>query len=76
LAIDLDTQEAWVHGWKEAGKALARVRREELRRLTPARALAATENLLALAAETAVPGRRRRTSGLVAQQLLFSRLRP
>jgi hypothetical protein len=76
LAVDLDAQKAWVRRWREAGKALARVRREELRRLTPERALAATENLLALAAEAVVSGRRRRTSGLVAQQRLFSRLRP
>jgi hypothetical protein len=52
-----------------AGQALAEIRREELRRLTDAEALAAAEDLLDLL--RFLPPRQA-TSGLVEQQRLFA----
>jgi hypothetical protein len=76
LTVDLRRQRAWARGWQTAGRALEAVRRAELRALTPERALAATERLLALGAEAGVSAKRRRTSGLVEQQRLFSGAKP
>lgn len=45
----LETQKRWVATWRAAGVALAEVRAEELRSMTPAQALQAAESLLALA---------------------------
>ena len=76
LTVDLGTQRAWARGWQVAGQALESVRRAELRALTAERALVATDRLLSLGAEVALPAKRRRTSGLVEQQRLFSGSRP
>jgi hypothetical protein len=60
----------WVRTWQEAGPRLERVRREELRRLDPQRAIA----LLCGEADYTVPPRAPRpTSGLVEQQRWFRR---
>lgn len=63
---------AVVARWRTAGSALARVHREELRRLTDAEGLTAAEELLSLVGllPTATG-----TSGLVEQQRLFARAR-
>lgn len=69
-----EIQKQWAATWRAAGVALARVRAEELRSMTPTQALQAAESLLALAS----PPRdlpRWRNSGLVEQQQLFRRLR-
>jgi hypothetical protein len=69
-----EIQKQWAATWRAAGVALAEVRAEELRSMTPAQALQAAESLLALAS----PPRdlpRWRSSGLVDQQRLFRRLR-
>lgn len=76
MAGDLETQKAWARTWQATGEALEKIRRAELRALTPEKALLATDNLLSLGAGMALPGRRHGTSGLVEQQRLFARLRP
>ena len=60
----------WVQGWKEAGLRLDRVRREELRRLDPQRAIAL---LCGEADYTRPPRAPRPTSGLIEQQRWFMR---
>ena len=58
----------WVQTWNEAGPELERIRREELRRLDPARAI----SLLCGPADYSVPPRAPKpTSGLVEQQQWF-----
>lgn len=58
----------WVEAWKEAGAELERLRREELRRLDTASAIA----LLCGPADYTVPPRAPKpTSGLVEQQRWF-----
>jgi hypothetical protein len=76
LAADLETQKAWARGWQRAGIALEQVRRDALRAITPAKALAATDDLLSLGAARPVSPARRSSSGLVELQRLLSRLRP
>jgi len=76
VAVDLETQKAWARTWQATGEALEAIRRAELRALTPEKALRATDNLLSLGAGVPLSAERRRTSGLVEQQRLFSRLRP
>ena len=65
----------WMKQWRAAAVALERDRRDALRSLTPERALAASEALLSLADPTRLNDSRRRHSGLVEMQALFSRLR-
>ena len=61
----------WVKTWQEAGPRLERVRRDELRRLDPQRAIA----LLCGEADYTVPPRAPRpTSGLVEQQRWFMKM--
>ncbi|MCX7013848.1 MAG: hypothetical protein NTW86_15075 [Candidatus Sumerlaeota bacterium] len=58
----------WVQAWKEAGEAMERLRREELRRLDARRAI----ELLCGPADYQVPPRAPKpTSGLVEQQFWF-----
>ena len=60
----------WVRAWQQAGQDLERLRREELRRLDPQRALA----LLCGDADYRTPPRQARpTSGLVEQQAWFTK---
>jgi len=73
LAVDLETQKAWARQWQGAGEALARVRRGELRALTPEQALAASDDLLSLGDRLPLPPQRWATSGLVEQQRLLRR---
>ena len=61
---------AWVRAWREAGKEMERLRREELRRLDAQRAIA----LLCGPADYHVaPRAPRPTSGLVEQQAWFQK---
>ena len=60
----------WVQAWELAGPRLERVRREELRRLDPQRAIAL---LCGEADYTRPPRAPRPTSGLVEQQRWFMR---
>ena len=64
-------QAVWMAQWRAAGPALANVHHRELRALSDADALRATEALLSLAADTPLPPERRRYSGLVEQQALL-----
>ena len=58
----------WVRTWQEAGPRLERVRREELRRLDPQRAIALLCGEADYTKPPRVPGP---TSGLVEQQRWF-----
>ena len=69
--LDTGAQREWVRQWKEAGAALAALRRQELLRLSDERALAASETLLSLVTAVTLSHRRRDWSGLVEQQALF-----
>jgi len=60
----------WVQAWREAGQAMERLRREELRRLDGQRAIAL---LCGPADYTAPPRAPRPTSGLVEQQQWFKK---
>ena len=61
----------WVKTWQQAGPQLERVRREELRRLDPQRAIA----ILCGEVDYTVPPRAPRpTSGLVEQQRWFMKM--
>ena len=61
----------WVEAWKEAGPALERLRRDELRRLDPKHAIA----LLCGPADYNVPPRAPQPrSGLTEQQRLFRKM--
>ncbi|MBI4662576.1 MAG: hypothetical protein HY735_27500 [Verrucomicrobia bacterium] len=60
----------WVHAWKQAGDAMQRLRRDELRQLNPQRAIA----LLCGPADYTLPPRSPKpTSGLVEQQRWFKK---
>lgn len=62
----------WVLAWKEAGKFMEALRRDELRRLDPQRAIA----LLCGPADYRTPPRAPKpTSGLVEQQYWFMKAR-
>ncbi len=61
----------WVKTWQEAGPRLERIRREELRRLDPQRAIAL---LCGEADYTVAPRAPRPTSGLVEQQRWFMKM--
>ena len=62
----------WMAAWRSAGPALERVRREELRHLDGARALAL---LTGPADYRSEPRQARPTSGLVEQQRWFMKAR-
>jgi hypothetical protein len=68
-------QRAWLSQWKSARVALERVETLELRSLTAASALAASDALLSLARPEDVEPERIASSGLVEQQRLFLKLR-
>ena len=69
MSIEGDMTAAIVAQWQQAGEALAQVRRDELRRLADAEALAAAEELLDLVRLLPSPTG---VSGLVEQQRLFA----
>jgi hypothetical protein len=62
----------WMRAWRSAGKALERVRREELRSLDGAKALAL---LTGPADYRQEPRKARESSGLVEQQRWFMKAR-
>lgn len=62
----------WAETWERAGRELARIRREELQRMTDEQARAAALDLLSMPIPEGLP---ERESGLVEQQRLFSKLR-
>ena len=68
-------QKRWLAQWNGATAALDQQRRDDLRRLTAAQALRASETLLSLAVTCAPVPHRQSHSGLVEQQALLSRLR-
>ena len=72
-----DAQRAYVRNWAETGRALERIRWDELRALDPDTALRATDALLEAALLVPLPQARRHWSGLVElQRLLHIRRRP
>ncbi len=71
--MDAAAQRQWAEQWREAAKALEEQRRRELRSLTAARALAASDALLGLASPAQASPGRRTHSGLVEQQRLLHR---
>ncbi|HPM80113.1 MAG TPA: hypothetical protein PLF81_05410 [Candidatus Anammoximicrobium sp.] len=67
---EIELGRLWVQAWKAAGPELERLRREELRRLDPQRAIA----MLCGPADYRVPPRAPRpASGLVEQQRWFKK---
>jgi hypothetical protein len=69
-AAEIELGRRWVWTWKEAGEAMERLRREDLRHLDGARAIA----LLCGPADYRSPPRAPRpTSGLVEQQRWFQK---
>ena len=67
---EIELGRRWVQAWRTAGPELERLRREELRRLDPQRAIA----MLCGPADYHVPPRAARpTSGLVEQQRWFKK---
>jgi hypothetical protein len=72
VSAETDMTAALVAQWQQAGPALARVHRDELRQLTDAQALTAAEELLDLVRLLPPPTG---VSGLVEQQRLFARAR-
>ncbi len=63
----------WVQAWKNAGRELERIRREELRQLD---AYAAIALLCGPADYREAPRAPKPTSGLIEQQRIFRKLRP
>jgi hypothetical protein len=61
--------------WRAAARALESQRKDELRTLTPDKALAMSDALLSLADPSRLAESRRTRSGLVEQQALFHRVR-
>ena len=65
-------EQRWVENWLETGPLLEAIRRDELRGLTPERALWAADAVLELAGQGWWDPAREASSGLVAQQALLS----
>jgi hypothetical protein len=68
MTLDTRAQRAWMEQWRRAAVALAEQRKRELRALSEADALAASDALLSLATLTRARRPRLTTSGLVQQQ--------
>lgn len=66
------TVREWVETWNETGKALAEIRREELRHISTQQALL---NLAGAFEAARLRGVLRPSSGLIEQQAAFRRLR-
>jgi len=71
--MDNMTPEEWAENWREAGRVLERLRREELRKVDTAQAL---RNLSGMYESCRMHFAPRPDSGLVIQQDLFRRLKP
>jgi hypothetical protein len=69
-------ERAYVQQWVETGRLLEEQRWQELRSLSPERALAASDALIDMAVTVPLPEARRIWSGLVEQQTIFHRSRP
>ncbi len=61
----------WVETWRRAGPELARIKRDELRRMRPEDAARIIDALFEIGCQFAVP---RPMTGLVEQQRLFGKL--
>jgi len=68
-------EQIWVDTWREAGPALEKIKREELRAMTAERALWVADAVLVMASHGWWNPARENWSGLVEQQALFERLR-
>jgi hypothetical protein len=68
VVTDASRQREWLQQWRRAAVALEQVRAEELARLRPADAQAASETLLALGASIPLPPGRVVWSGLIELQ--------
>jgi hypothetical protein len=66
-------EQLWIAAWRRAGPALEQIRREELRRVDHRTVIEQFDDAFDVALRTAVVPS---TSGLVAQQQHFARLRP
>lgn len=75
MAMSVAAQRAWMEQWRHAAVALEAQRRQELRAMSDAAALAASDALLALASATPLDPGRLADSGLVRQQAFFRRHR-
>lgn len=75
MTVNALAQRQWMAQWRAAAAALTDQRRRELLALTPERALAAAEALLALAGPDSMSAARRAGSGLVEWQRLLHRSR-
>jgi hypothetical protein len=73
MAMDAAAQRAWMEQWRRAALALEAQREQELREMSDAEALAASDVLLALALASPVSPERLADSGFVRQQALFHR---
>lgn len=71
--MSTDAARAYVRRWAETGRLLEQIRWREVARLTPDRALAATDALIDAALLVPLPRNRRESSGLVEQQALLHR---
>ncbi|MEW6321218.1 MAG: hypothetical protein AB1635_09020 [Acidobacteriota bacterium] len=70
---EIEEGRRWVRTWQQAGPALERIRRDELRRLDAYQAIA---RLCGPADYRQPPRAPKPTSGLVDQQRYFRKLRP
>ncbi len=61
----------WVEHWKRVGPELERIKRDELRALTDAKAAAAAEAILSFPVDDSTLESRKTSSGLVEQQSIF-----
>src|SRR5688500_13758431 len=75
MPMSADAERRWMAQWRRAGPALEAQRRQELRTMSDAEALAACEALLSLAGTVPISPDRLTDSGLVRQQALFHRRR-
>ena len=71
--MDVAAQRAWIEQWRRAAIALEDQRRRELRAMSDAEALAASDALLSLAVVVAIRQDRLTDSGLVRQQAMLHR---
>ncbi len=71
MSMDAAAERAWMEQWRSAARALEDQRKEELRALSDADALAASDALLSLALLVPLNPDRVGDSGLVRQQELF-----
>jgi hypothetical protein len=71
MALDPEAQRAWMRQWRVATLALAEQHERELRAMSPAEALAATDALLWLGSSIPLNPARLIDSGLVCQQALL-----